>query len=286
MTMTEYIVLARTNGTTKTGAPFATLKVANREEILNVAVWELGLQQEPVVGRIVSFYSLKDNQGKKSCNAMDLKNGPMPDPSHPLYDLLPRPIGREVWDATITHLLGYCSDDKLKGIITEFGAKLYKPYSEYPAATAVHHAFPGGLLNHTHQMLAMLDGLYPALPYPVKIERCVLAILFHDYGKVYEYNRAGEGQEDMYLLGHIYIGAHKLHTELEKQGVDAEEVKRIVHCVLAHHGRLEFGSPVLPCTPEAELISHLDDISAKTDHMEGTGNLEKSFALGTHVVKD
>ena len=93
------------------------------------------------------------------------------------------------------------------------------------------------------------------------------------------------GQEDMYLLGHIYIGAHKLHTELERRGIEGEETKRIVHCVLAHHGCLEFGSPVVPCTPEAELISHLDDISAKTDNMEGTGNLEKSFALGTCVVK-
>ena len=283
--MKEYIVLSRQNGTTKTGAPFATLKVADKEEVLNVAVWELGPQQEPVVGRIVSFYNLKDNQGKKSCSAMDIKNGPMPDPSHPLYDLLPRPISRETWTATIDHLISCCTDTRLIDIIREVAALLYKPYSEYPAATAVHHAFPGGLLNHTHQMLAMLDAIYPALPYPLKLERCVLSILFHDYGKVYEYNRAGEGQEDMYLLGHIYIGAHKLHTELERRGIEADEIKRIVHCVLAHHGRLEFGSPVLPCTPEAELVNHLDDISAKTDNMDGTGNLEKSFALGTHVVK-
>ena len=283
--MKEYIVLARQNGTTKTGLPYATLKVANTEEIVNVAVWELGPQQEPVVGRIVSFYSLKDNQGKKSCNAMDVKNGPMPEPSHPLYNLLPRPIPREAWDTTLEHLISYCHDEKLVAIMREFGQKLYKPYSEFPAATTVHHAFPGGLLNHTHQMLRMFDGIFPTLPYALKPERCILAILFHDYGKVYEYNRAGEGLEDKYLLGHIYISAHKLHTELEKQGVDAAEAKRIIHCVLAHHGRLEYGSPVIPCTPEAELVNHLDDISAKTDNMNGTGNLEKSFALGTHVVK-
>ncbi|MBP5772394.1 MAG: HD domain-containing protein [Bacteroidaceae bacterium] len=283
--MKEYIVLARQNGTTKTGAPYATLKVADQGEVLNVAVWELGPQQEPVVGRIVSFYTLKDNQGKKSCSAMDIKNGPMPDPSHPLYNLLPRPIARELWDETLDHLISFCTDERLVAIMREFGQKLYKPYSEFPAATSVHHAFPGGLLNHTHQMLRMLEGIYPTLPYAVKVERCILAILFHDYGKVYEYNRAGEGLEDKYLLGHVYISAHKLHTELEKQGVDAEETKRIIHCVLAHHGRLEFGSPVIPCTPEAELVNHLDDISAKTDNMDGTGNMEKSFALGTHVVK-
>lgn len=283
--MKEYIVLSRQNSTTKTGSPYANIKVANLEEVLNVAVWELPPTAEPVVGRIVSFYVLKDNQGKKACNRTDLKVLDFPTDTHPLYNLLPRPISRERWDATLEHLISYCTDPTLIGIIREFGDKLYKPYSEYPAATAMHHAFPGGLLNHTHQMLDMLDGMYPHLAYEVKPERCVLSILFHDYGKVYEYNRQGETQPDMYLLGHIYIGAHKLQLELEKQGVDAEETKRIVHCVLAHHGTHEFGSPVVPATQEAILVNMIDNLSAKTDAANGTGNLEKNYALDTHVVK-
>ena len=147
--MKEYIVLSRQNGTTKTGAPFATLKVADKEEVLNVAVWELGPQQEPVVGRIVSFYTLKDNQGKKSCNAMDIKNGPMPDPSHPLYDLLPRPITMEVWTATIDHLVSYCTDTQLIEIIREFGEKLYKPYSEFPYTSYCEDSAMGQKLTST-----------------------------------------------------------------------------------------------------------------------------------------
>ncbi|MBR3513509.1 MAG: HD domain-containing protein [Bacteroidaceae bacterium] len=283
--MKEYIVLSRQNNTTKTGSPFATLKVANLEETLNVAVWDLPANAEPVVGRIVSFYVIRDNQGKKACNRTDLKVMDFPTENHPLYNLLPRPIKREVWDATLQHLISYCTDERLIGIIREFGEKLYKPYSEYPAATVMHHAYPGGLLNHTHQMLDLLDGMYPHLPYAVKPERCVLSIMFHDYGKVYEYNRQGETQPDMYLLGHIYIGAHKLQLELEKQGIEAEETKRIVHCVLAHHGTHEFGSPVVPATQEAILVNMIDNLSAKTDAANGTGDMEKNFALETHVVK-
>ncbi|MEE1089275.1 MAG: HD domain-containing protein, partial [Bacteroidaceae bacterium] len=131
----------------------------------------------------------------------------------------------------------------------------------------------------------MLQGLYPCLPYPIKAERCILAILFHDYGKLFEYNAQGETQPDMYLLGHIYIGAHKLQNELEKRGVDAEEVKRIIHCILSHHGQREYGSPVLPCIQEASIVSYLDNISAKTDTIEGAGEMEYVNALGTHVVK-
>ena len=228
---------------------------------------------------------VKDFGGKKSCSIADMVLGLMADEKHPLYGLIPRPIHRKVWDDPIATLLSFCTDRPLVPIIQSFAEKLYKPYSEYPAATTVHHAYQGGLLNPTHQMLHMLEGLYPCLPYQIKVERCILAILFHDYGKVYEYNRQGDTQPDMYLLGHIYIGAHKLQNVLEQHGVEAEEVKRIVHCVLAHHGQREYGSPVLPCIQEAAIVTYLDNISAKVDAMEATPEGEYVPALGTHVQK-
>ena len=72
---------------------------------------------------------------------------------------------------------------------------------------------------------------------------------------------------------------------LDAQGIDPEETKRIVHCVLAHHGTREFGSPVLPCTQEAAIVNYLDNISAKAEIMNGSGDMEANMALGTHVVK-
>lgn len=283
--MKEYLVIGRSNSTTRTGSPYAMLKLTAEDETINVSVWEVPSDRGPVVGQLVSFLSMKDNLGKKSCNFPDMQLGEMPRPEHPLYGLLPRPVLREAWDSTIRTLIGYCRDERLIRLILEFADKLYAPYCKYPAATTVHHAYPGGLANHTFQMLHMLEGLYPCLPYPIRVERCILAILFHDYGKVYEYNPQGEPQEDMYLLGHIYIGAHKLHNELEACGIDKEEIKRIIHCVLAHHGELEYGSPVRPCTQEASIVSYLDNISAKTDGMDGTSGLEYCQAAGTRVVK-
>jgi len=281
----EYLVIGRNNGTTRTGSPYAMLKCASLSETINVSVWDLQPNAAPAVGQLVYFYNLKDNAGKKSCSLTDFKAGEAPLMDHPLYNLLPRPVRHDVWDTTVNHLLEYCKDEQLTPVIRDFGNKLYAPYCKYPAAAGVHHAYPGGLVNHTHQMLHMLEGLYPCLPYEIKVERCILAILFHDYGKVYEYNTQGEVQPDMYLLGHIYIGAHKLQNVLEDRGVDEEEIKRIVHCVLAHHGTREFGSPVLPCIQEASIVSYLDNISAKTDTMEGAGNMEMCGSLGTRVVK-
>ena len=283
--MKEYIILCRSNGTTRNNSPYIQLKVTDGEQTMNISVWDVPSHEGPEVGQLVQFFNLKDYMGKKSCGRMEMLEGVMADAGHPLYNQIPRPITHEVWERTIQQLLTFCNDDKLAAIICEFADKLYAPYSRYPAATSVHHAYPGGLLNHTHQMLHMLQGLYPCLPYPIKAERCVLAILFHDYGKLFEYNAQGETQPDMYLLGHIYIGAHKLQNELEKRGIDSEETKRIIHCILSHHGLREYGSPVLPCIQEASIVSYLDNISAKTDTIEGAGEMEYVNALGTHVVK-
>lgn len=281
----EFIVIGRQNSTTRQGSPYVILKVATREEQFTVSVWDVSPEMPPVPGQLVRFRVVKDFNGKRSCSLPDMIVGLPANETHPLYDLIPRPVSQELWQETIRHLLTYCTDASLIDVITDFADKLYKPYSEYPAATAVHHAYQGGLLNHTYQMLHMLDGLYPCLPYDIKVERCILAIMFHDYGKVYEYSRQGDTQPDMYLLGHIYIGAHKLQNILEKQQVAPEEIKRIVHCVLAHHGQREYGSPVLPCTQEAGIVSYLDNISAKADSMESAADGDYVPVLGTHVIK-
>lgn len=287
----QYITLSRTDGITSKGAPYITLKLRCLEEKdpINVAVWDTASNQGPQVGQLVTFLSIRDNQGKKSAGYGDMMNIQNPSPEHPLYHFVPRPTSRQQWDETLQHLLSYCTNDALlRDIIAECAPTLYAHYLKRPAATSVHHAFPGGLVNHTWQMLSMLDGIYPFLPYKdeVKVERIILGVLFHDYGKLKEYREDGEPTQDMYLLGHIYISAHALHNLLEKKGVDEPEIARIVHCILSHHGELEYGSPVKPCMQEAIIINHLDNLSAKTDAISGAGHMEKVFALGTHVVKE
>ena len=192
-----------------------------------------------------------------------------------------------MWYATIKTLIGFCKDKVLIDFISNQAEELFPKYIKYPAATSVHHAFPGGLLNHTWQMLHLLEGIYPVYPYPedIKVERIIIGILFHDWGKLCEYNVEGEKLENGFLLGHIYMSANYLNNLLRELDIDKREVNFIVHCVLAHHGQLEFGSPVLPCIPEAQLLNYIDNISAKADIFSTTGNMEKAFALGTNVVK-
>ena len=281
----EYLVIGRSNGTTKIGSPYCNLKIKNAEEELSIAVWEVRPEDPPVVGQLVTFDVIQNNDGKCSARRGEMHAGEMPQEGHPLYHLLPRPIGREQWDRCIAHLLTLCGESTYKEFIAEVADKLYGPYSDYPAATSIHHAFRGGLLNHTYQMLHMLEGLAPCLPYPIRVDHCIIAIMFHDYGKTTVYSRSGEQQPENSLLGHIYISANALHRELDRRGFANDEKERIVHIVLSHHGQLDYGSPVVPCTQEAMIVHMLDNLSAKSDTIENSGNMEYVNSLSTRVIK-
>lgn len=284
-----YIVLQRTDSVTSKGSPFCFLKVANQDEQFEVALWDTTPELPPRTGDLVAFKpaGIRERDGKKSCSRMDFTCQGAAPKGHPLYELIPRPIDKDTWQATILTLATLMTDDRERDLFRSQAELLFDKYVEKPAAKKMHHAFPGGLLNHTHQMLAMLVGLYPTLPYPkeVKIDRLALALLFHDYGKICEYDRDGTIQEDLPLLGNIYISADKLQNLMLKEGLPWDEVKRTIHIILAHHGSLEFGSPVLPATAEAVIATHLDNLSAKLEAVHAGANMEKDFCLGTNVIK-
>lgn len=287
--MIRYIVISRQDAVARNNNPYVNLKVTSIESgNESVCVFDVAKNSGPNIGDIIQFRELRDYQGKKSTNNQSMHIIGQATEDDPLYKMIPRPIKQDKWQGVIDNLCSMCKDEKLRSIISSNASELYNLYSKYPAAVSIHHAFPGGLLNHTYQMLHMLEGLYPTLPYPedTKLEHCILAIMYHDWGKTREYTPDGEYEKNMFLLGHIYMSAQKIQTILRQAGIDKEETNLIVHCILAHHGELEYGSPVKPATAEALLVNYLDNISAKADTFNTAGNLEKSFALGTHVVKE
>lgn len=281
----EYIVVGRTNGTTRLGSPYCSLKVKNNEEEFSLAVWDVAPTDPPAVGQLVSFLRVQESDGKRSARKGDLLPGTVATPEHQLYGLLLRPVAPERWHQTIQHLLSFCTQQPLMQLIKEASEQLLQLYAHYPAAASIHHAYVGGLLTHTYQMLHMFEGLYPCLPYEVNPEYCIVAILFHDYGKVQTYTPDGDTLPASSLLGHIYLSAYALQRELERRAIPVEDIQRIIHVVLAHHGRMDYGSPVLPCNQEAFIVSMLDNISAKTDTLHNASEGEYLSALGTRVVK-
>ena len=135
----------------------------------------------------------------------------------------------------------------------------------HPAAKSIHHAFRGGLLEHTVSMIELARKI--ATHYP-ELDRdlLLLGVLFHDLGKLFElgampgsdYTAAGR------LVGHIVLG-RDLVRELAAEIPDfpAELRLQLEHLVLAHQGRFEFGSPVQPATAEAIALHAIDDLDSK-----------------------
>lgn len=138
-------------------------------------------------------------------------------------------------------------------------------FKTHSAAKAMHHNYMGGLLEHTLNVAQICDFMAPRYKY-VNRDLTVLAGLLHDIGKIKELSAfplndyTDEGQ----LIGHIVIGAELVTEEAAKIENFPEELKNLLkHCILAHHGEYEFGSPKRPKTMEAFILHAADDTDAK-----------------------
>ena len=143
--------------------------------------------------------------------------------------------------------------------------KFQKEFRMHSAAKSVHHGFMGGLLEHTLGVTRMCD--FFAKSYPILNRDLLLtAAMFHDMGKIIELSSFPENDytDAGQLLGHIYIGAHLVENSCDKIEGFPERLKReLVHCILAHHGELEYGSPKKPALVEAFALNFADNADAK-----------------------
>lgn len=135
-----------------------------------------------------------------------------------------------------------------------------------PASQSHHHAYLGGLLEHTVAVARLcrgLAGLYPHLD----IDLLLTGALLHDIGKVDEltFETGIEYTDQGRMLGHVVLGERRVRVAVERVGelVPLELAARLSHVLLAHHGELEWGSPKRPCTLEALVLHHADNLDAK-----------------------
>ena len=181
-----------------------------------------------------------------------------------------RPVSEML--AELDGCIGSVRDPWIRQLLTAMfleDAELRAAFALAPAAKSMHHAFLGGLLEHTLSILGMAEracGHYGEL----NRDLVVAGVLLHDVGKTAElsYQRSFGYTDAGNLVGHIALEAEWVSREVGKIPGFPEELRmHILHIILSHHGRLEFGSPVLPKTPEALLVHYLDDLDGKLEVM-------------------
>lgn len=140
-----------------------------------------------------------------------------------------------------------------------------REFKKHSAAKSVHHGFLGGLLEHTLSVTNMCQ--YFAEQYPlINRDLLITAALFHDMGKIQEISDFPQNEytDDGQMLGHIYIGARAMEDAAAKiPGFPQKLKNELVHCILSHHGKLEFGSPKVPAILEAMALHLADNADAK-----------------------
>jgi 3'-5' exoribonuclease len=191
--------------------------------------------------------------------------------------------------AMMAELRGYVeafANPHLRALVLRFfdDPAIGAAFQEAPAAKRLHHAWIGGLLEHVLALVRVCRATAPFYP-EVDPDLLVTGAILHDIGKVRElswrtnFSYTLEGQ----LVGHITIAQRMLAEAISAMDAEASERAQttgqaperfpeplrvlVEHMILAHHGKLEFGSPKLPMTPEAMLLSALDDLEAKFQTM-------------------
>ena len=173
-----------------------------------------------------------------------------------------------------------------KAILDAVFKKYYSKFIDYPAAVRNHHEFYHGLLHHSVMMCKVAEQLSKL--YDCDYDLLISGCLLHDIGKVIEFSGyvAPSYTNEGNLLGHISIGMSIIKEISDELKITSEVPLLLEHMILSHHGKLEYGSPVVPLTREALLLSMIDDLDAKmmvldkafSDIEEGSYT-ERIFAL-------
>ena len=267
-----YLCKQKNSAVTKNGKPYDNVILQDKTGAIDCKIWDVGsagicdfdaLDYVDIVGEVSSFNGALQVSIKRTRVASEGEYDPK--------DYLP--VSERDINDMYKELLGYVgeiSNHYLKALLEEFFVKdeaFIKKFKNASAAKSVHHCFVGGLLEHTVSVANLCK--YYALKYPMlKKDLVVSAALLHDIGKVKEISSFPENDytDEGNLLGHIVMGAEMVGQKAALiDGFPKSLENELKHCILAHHGKLEFGSPKKPALIEAVALNYADDLDAKME---------------------
>ena len=259
---------------TKNGKEYGNLVMQDKTGTIDAKIWDLG---SPGVGEFETMDYVRVEadvtlfQNSFQLNVRRIRRAQ--EGEYVEADYLP--MSKKDIKKMYEELLGYIRSVKnpylqklLCGYFLE-NAAFAKAFQFHSAAKTVHHGFVGGLLEHTLSVTKLCDyyaGYYPM----INRDLLLTAAIFHDIGKTRELSRFPENDytDDGQLLGHIIIGTEMVGESIRSiPGFPEKLATELKHCILAHHGELEYGSPKKPALLEALALNFADNTDAKMETM-------------------
>lgn len=276
-----YLCKHKQSAVTKNGKPYDNVILQDKTGTVDAKVWDpnnAGIDDFDTLDYIEVYGDVTSFQGALQVNVKRIRK--CREGEYNPADYLP--VSKFPIEDMMQELLGYINSIEntcLKKLLQLFfveDEEFVKAFKKSSAAKTVHHGFVGGLLQHTLAVTRLCD--YYCSQYPIlKRDLLLAAAICHDIGKTKELSLFPENDytDDGQFLGHIVIGSEMVGEKIrEIPGFPKMLANELKHCILAHHGELEFGSPKKPAIAEAMALNFADNTDAKlqtfTELMEST----------------
>lgn len=267
-----YLCKHKQAAVTKNGKPYENVILQDKTGTLDAKIWDPNSQgiddfdamdYIEIMGDVTSFAGALQISIKRARKAGEGEYDP--------GDYLP--VSARDRDEMYRQLMSYVNSVKnrwLSALLKYFfveNPEFMRAFQFSSAAKSVHHGFVGGLLEHTLSVAGLCEHYTKMYPY-LNRDLLITAAMFHDMGKTRELSLfpVNDYTDDGQLLGHIMIGAEMVHDAIRQiPGFPAKLESELKHCILAHHGELEYGSPKKPALAEAAALNLADNTDAKLE---------------------
>ncbi|MGX7091384.1 3'-5' exoribonuclease YhaM family protein [Hutsoniella sourekii] len=257
--------------TARNGNPFIAFRFQDRSGAMDGMYWSATEKEIATFqpGRVVFLRGIRDTyQGRPQVKIEGLRLAEQGEPNDPTQYVERIDVSREDLKAELDEALFEIKEPNIARIVRKILHQVGDDFYTYPAAKRNHHAIAGGLSLHTLTMIRIAKALLAIYP-QLNSSLLIGGIILHDIGKTIELSGPISTEYTLkgQLLGHIVIVSEMIDQACEEIGInpDTEAVILLKHMVLSHHGKQEYGSPVLPQLLEAEIIHYIDDMDAKVN---------------------
>lgn len=278
-----YLCKTRQIALTKNGKEYGSVTLQDKTGVVDGKIWELsspGINEFAAMDYVFLDADVTVFQGSFQLNIKRIRKAD--EGEYYAGDYLPV-TSKDVktMQHELTQYITTIRNEHLRKLAAGFfvhDPAFMKVFSSHSAAKSVHHGFVGGLLEHTVSVVKLCD--YFSRQYPgLNRDLLLTAAMFHDIGKTKELSSFPENDytDEGQLIGHIIIGAQMVQEKISGMpGFPKKLENELIHCILAHHGELEYGSPKKPALIEALALNLADNADAKletmTEILKGAGD--------------